>query len=208
MGHPSMPRWRYTVTDPVPTHFTCALQRYKHFFKSKQFEQNFPISEENQPLKASCRCFMGRSVRLVAMGRHLLSTRFFSKNQHNILHLPAPSPPPSLFLEPLEYLEPPAQKNPPDRSNRYGGIFSFLSYHLQHRPKRHHPHKPHITMLVHSIEPQLIHIPHPRHHHPQLILAVIFKVQPPHYVVHMKQELVRTAPQQSPLIFRQQIIQF
>nr|DAY55557.1 MAG TPA: hypothetical protein [Caudoviricetes sp.] len=44
MGHPSMPRWRYTVTDPVPTH-CCALQRYKHFFKSKQYEQNYFISE-------------------------------------------------------------------------------------------------------------------------------------------------------------------
>ena len=45
MGHPSMPRWRYTVTDPVPTHF-CALQRYKHFLKSKQHEHNFLISKE------------------------------------------------------------------------------------------------------------------------------------------------------------------
>ena len=37
-----MPRWRYTVTDPVPTH-CCALQRYKLFFKSKQYEKNISI---------------------------------------------------------------------------------------------------------------------------------------------------------------------
>ena len=26
MGHPSMPRWRYTVTDPVPTHLMCTAK--------------------------------------------------------------------------------------------------------------------------------------------------------------------------------------
>ena len=65
-----MPRWRYTVTDPVPTHF-CAVQRYKHFLKSKQYEQNFRISKEKQPLQTSYRRFAGRSVRIVTMGSHL-----------------------------------------------------------------------------------------------------------------------------------------
>ena len=45
-----MPRWRYTVTDPVPTH-CCALQRYKHLFKSKQYEQNYFISERKRERK-------------------------------------------------------------------------------------------------------------------------------------------------------------
>ena len=35
-----MPRWRYTVTDPVPTHY-CALQIYNHFSKSKPFMRFF-----------------------------------------------------------------------------------------------------------------------------------------------------------------------
>ena len=59
MGHPSMPRWRYTVTDPIPTH-CCALQRYKQIFKLQtSYEQNFIISKEKQPLQASHRRFDG-----------------------------------------------------------------------------------------------------------------------------------------------------
>jgi len=36
-------------------HIRCALQRYKHVFKSKQYEQNYFISEREQPLQAPYR---------------------------------------------------------------------------------------------------------------------------------------------------------
>lgn len=68
MGHPSMPRWRYTVTDPVPTH-CCALQRYKHFFKSKQYEQNYFISERKQPLQTPYRRLLCRVACLDTLDR-------------------------------------------------------------------------------------------------------------------------------------------
>lgn len=137
-----------------------------------------------------------------------IPTKFFSKNQHNILHPPHPHPP-SLALSRTTRISRTSspQKIPPTAQNGTEGFFSFLSYHLQHRTQSHRTHKPHITILVHSIEPHLVHIPHPRHHHPQLIVAVIFKVQTPHYVVHMKKEIVRTATQQRTSIFQQRRLQ-
>lgn len=42
-----------------------------NFQNTTSYEQNFLISEEKQPLQASCRRFIGWSVRLVAMGSHL-----------------------------------------------------------------------------------------------------------------------------------------
>ena len=42
-----------------------------NFQNTTSYEQNFLISKEKQPLQASCRRFIGRSVRIVAMGSHL-----------------------------------------------------------------------------------------------------------------------------------------
>lgn len=34
MGHPSMPRWRYTVTDPVPTHYLLVRCKDTNIFSN------------------------------------------------------------------------------------------------------------------------------------------------------------------------------
>lgn len=51
------------------------MQRYNVSFKTFNDEQNFLISKEKQPLQASYRRFIGRSVRIVAMASHLFSHR-------------------------------------------------------------------------------------------------------------------------------------
>lgn len=51
------------------------MQRYNVSFKTFNDEQNFLISKEKQPLQASYRRFIGRSVCIVAMGSHLFCHR-------------------------------------------------------------------------------------------------------------------------------------
>lgn len=51
------------------------MQRYNVSFKTFNDEQNFLISKEKQPLQASYRRFIGRSVRIVDMASHLFSHR-------------------------------------------------------------------------------------------------------------------------------------
>ena len=52
-------------------HIVVHCKDTDNFIESKQYEQNFLISKEKQPLYASYRRFVGRSVRLVTMGSHL-----------------------------------------------------------------------------------------------------------------------------------------
>lgn len=51
------------------------MQRYNVSFKTFNDGQNFLISEKKQPLQASYRRFIGRSVRIVDMAGHLFCHR-------------------------------------------------------------------------------------------------------------------------------------